>query len=55
MAINFFITYSQPDDTHLLIEFVIYVAKLLDKLLPITLLAYISYPLSNENRYPHLV
>ena len=40
MAINFFITYSQPDDTHLLIEFVIYVAKLLDKLLPITLSAY---------------
>ena len=40
MAITFFITYLQPDDTHLLIEFDLYIAKLLDKFLPITLNAY---------------
>lgn len=47
MAITLIITKLQPDDMRLLVEFVvysakfiIYLAKLLDKLLPITFNAY---------------
>lgn len=47
MAITFItliITNLQPDDMRLLIEFVLYLAKLLDKFLPITLkgIQYVS-------------